>query len=127
MSKFCAKQGEHLYFVAEIQTTEKWTPPYFLFHVEATKTYDRKLQCIKDKKYTLYKIIHKFWLVINTCINTHNYDQSWCMYMHVNTRFLRGYNHQTIKHLEGTIDAFLFIHVVTPSHIVFLAKNRLNY
>lgn len=40
MSKFCAKQGEHLYFVAEIQTTEKWTPPYFLFHVEATKTYD---------------------------------------------------------------------------------------
>lgn len=43
MSKFCAKQGEHLYFVAEIQTTEKWTPPYFLFHVEATKTYDHVL------------------------------------------------------------------------------------
>lgn len=40
MSKFCAKQGEHLYFVVEFQTKEKWTSPDFLFHVEATKTYD---------------------------------------------------------------------------------------
>lgn len=76
MSKFCAKQGEHLYFVAEIQTTEKWTPPYFLFHVEATKTYDRKLQCTRIlNTHYIKSYINCGSIVINTCMNKHNYDQ----------------------------------------------------
>nr|XP_022298128.1 uncharacterized protein LOC111107287 isoform X2 [Crassostrea virginica] len=39
-SKFCAKQGRDLYFVAEFQETDEKLRSDFLFHIEATKTYD---------------------------------------------------------------------------------------
>lgn len=48
-SKFCAKQGRDLYFVAEFQETDEKLRSDFLFHIEATKTYDRMFILLQFK------------------------------------------------------------------------------
>lgn len=48
-SKFCAKQGRDLYFVAEFQETDEMLRSDFLFHIEATKTYNRMFILLQFK------------------------------------------------------------------------------